>query len=391
MTSLVRVPIRVGVSKTKDEDANVLSSDSANVLSSAATAAAAAAAAATALPFAATTTLFDLCDSAYMKKRVKQPRKANADATETGREEPSFQYSGASSSSGSNSLASQNATALVNPALELGGSASSGNNRSDNHGSSSSSSSSSSSNSDNIKGSNSGSSGTDNFNANLDKPLQQQSSFKRRGQDQARSNTGPQVEFINGKIMLRESSLVVQDSTAEGEYEEVVEGIHATATYFSFLKRRSGFKWGFEETWLFYKALRQCGTEFSLMQSFFPGRTRKQLKHKFIKCVTPCLCALISALLIHLFFLIIELVSLPCHANSLIYIPHREEREHPELVRRTLDHSCSIPMELDPFTAQYGAIAVDEANDAVGADTGDVIYSSAGGGGGDDDDDDNEG
>jgi hypothetical protein len=114
--------------------------------------------------------------------------------------------------------------------------------------------------------------------------------------------------------VLKESSLVLPDATGDEEYEEMEEGIHATATYNSFLKRKSGLKWGFEETWLFYKALRQCGTEFSLMQSFFPGRTRKQLKLKFQK----------------------------------------EEREHPELIRRTLDHS--MPLELDPFRAQFGQI-----------------------------------
>ncbi len=96
----------------------------------------------------------------------------------------------------------------------------------------------------------------------------------------------PQVEFVNGKIVVKESSLVVQDqSYADGEYEEVAEGSHATATYFSFLKRRKSAAWGLEETRLFYAALRQCGTEFSLMQTLFPGRTRKQLKKKYMRYV----------------------------------------------------------------------------------------------------------
>ena len=58
-----------------------------------------------------------------------------------------------------------------------------------------------------------------------------------------------------------------QDQTsAEGEYEEVVEGVHATATYYSFSRRKPTAKWGTVETRAFYDALRQCGTEFSLMQ-----------------------------------------------------------------------------------------------------------------------------
>jgi hypothetical protein len=50
------------------------------------------------------------------------------------------------------------------------------------------------------------------------------------------------------------SQVVSQDSNfADGEYEEVVEGNHATATYSSFLKSRHSFSWGIEETRLFYQ------------------------------------------------------------------------------------------------------------------------------------------
>lgn len=31
--------------------------------------------------------------------------------------------------------------------------------------------------------------------------------------------------------------------------------------------------------------MRQCGTDFSMMQVFFPGRTRLQLKRKFFRYV----------------------------------------------------------------------------------------------------------
>ena len=50
------------------------------------------------------------------------------------------------------------------------------------------------------------------------------------------------------------SQLLSQDSNVlDGEYEEVVEGNHATATYSSFLKRRHSQAWGIEETRLFYQ------------------------------------------------------------------------------------------------------------------------------------------
>jgi hypothetical protein len=50
--------------------------------------------------------------------------------------------------------------------------------------------------------------------------------------------------------------MVAQDlNNADGDYEEVVEGNHATATYSSFLKTRHAFSWGIEETRMFYQVL----------------------------------------------------------------------------------------------------------------------------------------
>lgn len=87
------------------------------------------------------------------------------------------------------------------------------------------------------------------------------------------------MEIINGQIVIKESSLVSirrgfyflddvrrklfrmalqeianQDSLiAEGEYEEVEEGIHASSRYSSFLNKRKSKSWSIEETRLFYK------------------------------------------------------------------------------------------------------------------------------------------
>lgn len=45
-----------------------------------------------------------------------------------------------------------------------------------------------------------------------------------------------------------------QDSLiAEGEYEEIEEGIHAASRYSSFLNKKKSKSWGIEETRLFYK------------------------------------------------------------------------------------------------------------------------------------------
>jgi hypothetical protein len=82
-----------------------------------------------------------------------------------------------------------------------------------------------------------------------------------------------------------------------------------------------------------FQALRQCGTDFSLMQAFFPRRTRKQLKNKFF----------------------------------------REEGHHPELIKATLNsqlplgESRSPPIslifvDLAPFEVHLGTIQVEGAN-----------------------------
>lgn len=132
--------------------------------------------------------------------------------------------------------------------------------------------------------------------------------------------SGPRVVFKDGKMVIEESSLeMAEDGHFDGDefpYEEITEENQATATYSSFKTRAKVLRWGLEETWLFYQALRQCGLEFSLMQSFFPGRTRVSLKRKFYK----------------------------------------EEKEHPELIKQTL--YTSLPLDMTVYTSQF----VDENN-----------------------------
>lgn len=92
--------------------------------------------------------------------------------------------------------------------------------------------------------------------------------------------------MIDGKMVIKESSLIVNDAAInETEYEEVEEGALVNSRYSSFTNRRPAKAWGLEETRLFYNVLRQCGLEFSLMQSFFPNRTRKEIKLKFRRYV----------------------------------------------------------------------------------------------------------
>lgn len=128
-------------------------------------------------------------------------------------------------------------------------------------------------------------------------------------------STGPMVEIINGKIVVKQSSLVLNQTNPlmYDDYEEIVEDNYPTATYSSFLKRQPSPAWTVDETRLFYQAVRQCGLEFTMMQiAFFPNRTRKQLKAKF----------------------------------------YREEKSQPDLIKRALN--TSLPLELSLFDDAQG-------------------------------------
>eukprot|EP01035_Chromulina_nebulosa_P027587 gene27587-36300_t len=101
-------------------------------------------------------------------------------------------------------------------------------------------------------------------------------------------STGPRVEFIDGKMVIKESSLEVGNDNNYNEdiagFEEIEESANqSNVTYSSFMNKSAPLRWGIEETHLFYQALSQCGTNFSLMQTFFPNRTRGALKRKFTR------------------------------------------------------------------------------------------------------------
>ncbi len=123
-------------------------------------------------------------------------------------------------------------------------------------------------------------------------------------------SAGPVVQIVNGEIVLQESSLYVPTARksvqeVEDEFQQVVEEeTHLAAigaSYNSFvvqhhsssassttagtannaINSRAPQHWNVEDTKLFYEALRQVGTDFGTMTSYFPNRNRKQLKRKY--------------------------------------------------------------------------------------------------------------
>jgi transcription factor TFIIIB component B'' len=110
----------------------------------------------------------------------------------------------------------------------------------------------------------------------------------------AEENNAPQVEIIDGEMVVRNSTLFsttnrVSTSAIDDEFGTAIEEDESTALgivqakYDSYTTktRSKPSRWGVDETRAFYKALRQCGSDFSMMQMFLPGRTRSQLKSKF--------------------------------------------------------------------------------------------------------------
>lgn len=113
-------------------------------------------------------------------------------------------------------------------------------------------------------------------------------------QEEQDTRSGPLVEIINGEIVIKESSMIVGARRTTEEVDKELEGevviedsTGLQATYTSFTKRQKVLRWTTRETKKFYKALRQCGTDFSTMENFFDGsdelnvRTRKELKSKY--------------------------------------------------------------------------------------------------------------
>ena len=101
------------------------------------------------------------------------------------------------------------------------------------------------------------------------------------------------------RLLVRDGQLVVDDSSllvhvpveAAGQRTVVEEGgsffvntgQRVTSASFGKTPRAASLTWSVADTDLFYTALAQCGTDFSLVAQFFPDRTRVHIKHKFHK------------------------------------------------------------------------------------------------------------
>ena len=127
---------------------------------------------------------------------------------------------------------------------------------------------------------------------------QQSTNQQPQEEDETAVVVGPQVEVDeHGQIVIAQDSLLpnpeTRQSTAqidqefgnnvvdEGETPARLGAIQARYDSYTTTPRQKPARWSVDETKLFYRALRQCGTDFTMMQMFLVGRTRSQLKSKF--------------------------------------------------------------------------------------------------------------
>ncbi|KAI3923758.1 hypothetical protein MKW98_011388 [Papaver atlanticum] len=86
-----------------------------------------------------------------------------------------------------------------------------------------------------------------------------------------------------------QSTSFTQDTPFEEEvpfaYEEdqAARFVQPELNYHTFMSKTLKKCWSKQDTDLFYEAIQQFGTDFSLIQHLFPGRTRYQLKLKYKK------------------------------------------------------------------------------------------------------------
>ena len=93
----------------------------------------------------------------------------------------------------------------------------------------------------------------------------------------------PQVKVgPDGQLIVDEKSLVIEQTKKDrNRSDPIVQDENSGGGFYK--RRQKSKEWSKWDTLRFYRALSNIGTDFLLMQSFFPKRTRQELKLKFKK------------------------------------------------------------------------------------------------------------
>ncbi|TYZ57703.1 hypothetical protein PybrP1_009246 [[Pythium] brassicae (nom. inval.)] len=94
----------------------------------------------------------------------------------------------------------------------------------------------------------------------------------------------PQVQIIDGKMVILESTVSISDvgTHRSDELSDADDGApRRSGARYHLQPQVQGRRWGKDETKQFYYCLSQVGPNFSMMATLFPNRKRKELKCKF--------------------------------------------------------------------------------------------------------------
>ena len=106
--------------------------------------------------------------------------------------------------------------------------------------------------------------------------------FKDAGTNGGKESIAPQVQVVDGQIVVNQQSLSVKAQIEPlMKPERQVEESGNKLSAFSYSGYLAPEKWTKEDTDTFYTVLEQFGTDFGTIQKFFPKRERKQIKSKF--------------------------------------------------------------------------------------------------------------
>ena len=98
-------------------------------------------------------------------------------------------------------------------------------------------------------------------------------------------NIVPTVHMVDGNIVINQASMVFIPEANNTALEEsnTTEEKQNRVTSASYSRRTPAMRWTVKDTRKFYDLLRQFGPNFAIIEEYFPQRTRRQIKNKFIK------------------------------------------------------------------------------------------------------------
>jgi len=91
----------------------------------------------------------------------------------------------------------------------------------------------------------------------------------------------------DGKIIIDQETLTLNETGLEEKREELAkskvieESAYHSRSYSYKRKKEASKQWSKDETLKFYKCLMNFGTDFSMIQQYYPNRTRAQIKRKY--------------------------------------------------------------------------------------------------------------